>query len=148
MKVIVKDTIVNIGAIGEVVNVADGYARNHLIPRGYAIEASAGNLKQFETEKDAILKKMAHVKEGAEKLSADIEALSLSFARKAGEDDKLFGSVTSMDIEAALKEKGVEIDRRKILLDEPLKNIGETSVGVKIHPEVTAMVKVLIEKEQ
>ena len=147
MKIILKDEVPTLGAYGEVIQVADGYARNYLIPKGLGIEATVGNQRQFEAEKEAWLSKAAALKEGAAKIAEAIGKLTLSFTRKAGEDDKLFGSVTSMDIDAALKEKLVEVDRKKILLAEPIKSLGTFPVAVKLHPEVTAEVKVEVVKE-
>ncbi len=147
MKVILKDSVPNLGDFGDQVTVADGYARNYLIPRGLAVEATKGNINQFEAEKAGYLKKAAALKEKAERLKSELEAVTLNFTRKASEEEKLFGSVTSMDIEAALKEKGFDIDRKQILLSEPIKSLGVFNVGVKLHPEVVAEVKVWVVKE-
>ncbi|MEE9614590.1 MAG: 50S ribosomal protein L9 [Thermodesulfobacteriota bacterium] len=172
MKIILKESVTNLGSFGDVVNVANGYARNYLLPRGVAVEATGGNVRQFEAEREGWEKKERKKKDAAEKVRADVEALSLSFSRKAGvapeeeetpgkgkegkeegkgkkekKPEKLFGSVTSMDIEAALKENGLEIDKKDILLSEPLKRLGDFTVGVKLHPEVTAELKVSVIKE-
>ncbi len=147
MKIILKEEVSKLGSLGEVVSVADGYARNYLIPKGIAVEATRGNLRQFEAEKEELLKKVAKLKEGAEVRRKELEAVTLAFTRKAGEEDKLFGSVTSMDIEAALKEQNIEVDKRTILLGEPIKSLGEHIVEIKLHPEVSASVKVNVEKE-
>ncbi len=147
MKVILKSNVENLGGIGDTVKVASGYARNYLIPKGLAVEATKGNIRQFESEKETWMKKAARLKEDAGKLAEELSALTLSFSRRAGEDGKLFGSVTSMDIAAALKEKGYEVDRKDLLLDEPIKTLGEFTVGVKLHPEVRAELKILVEKE-
>lgn len=147
MKVILKTHVENLGSFGDEVKVAPGYARNYLIPNGYALPSTPGNMKQFMAEREAFLKKAQVKKEKAEKLRSELEAVSLSFARKAGEDDKLFGSVTSNDVAAELKSKGFEIEKKDIVLNEPLKALGQFTVSVKLHPEVSAEVKVGITKE-
>ncbi len=148
MKVILKKEVYNLGKFGEQVKVAEGYARNYLIPKGLAIEANAGNLRQFEAEKDAFLRKAQVGKEKAEKQRLEIEALILTFRRKAGEDGKLFGSVTSHDLEEELKNKGFAIERKDIILAEPIKTLGDFTVAVKLHPEVTASIKAGVVKEE
>jgi large subunit ribosomal protein L9 len=148
MKIILRDEVKTLGTYGDVVTVADGYARNFLIPKGLCLPATSGNLKQLEAERDAWLKKALAIKEGAEKVKADLEAVKLEFTRKAGEEGKIFGSVTSMDIEAAMKVKGLEIDKKKITINEPLKSIGEFKVSLKLHPEVTAELNIAIAKEE
>lgn len=147
MKVILKESIPSLGSFGDVVKVADGYARNYLIPRNIAIEASKSNLRQFEAERVAWDRKAQNIKEEAEKLARELEPLELNFPKKAGEDEKLFGSVTSMDIEAELKQKGFDIDRKNILMDEPIKKLGVYTVGIKLHSEVTTNIKVWVVKE-
>ena len=142
MKIILKKEYPSLGVIGEVVKVADGYARNYLLPKGLAILATKGNLKQYEAMHDVLLVKRAKVKGVAEELSEKLGALELSFTRKSGEGGKLFGSVTSIDIAAALAEEGFEIDKKYIRLDEHIKSIGTVFVPVKIHSEVPASVKV------
>lgn len=147
MRVILKKEIDNLGNFGDIVKVAPGYGRNFLIPQGFATEVTPGNMKQFEAEKEAFLKKAVVRKDKAEQLKLSLESISLSFARKTGEDDKLFGSVTVHDIESALKSKGYEFERKDILLSEPLKSLGQTSVAVKLHPQVTANITVAVVKE-
>lgn len=147
MKVILKKEVENLGRFGDQVKVAEGYARNYLIPKGLAVAATPGNLKQFEAEKEAYLKKEQVRKEKAEGLKGSLEALSLSFARKTGEDEKLFGSVTAHDIENALKAKGFEFERKSIILEEPIKTIGQFTVKVKLHTDVFATVPVEVTKE-
>jgi large subunit ribosomal protein L9 len=147
MKVILKQDVPSLGTFGDVVKVADGYARNYLMPRGFAIEATNGNLRQLEAERVAWEKKAQTVKEEAERLAQEMEPLTLNFSRKAGEEDKLFGSVTSIDIEAELKDKGFETDRKNILLHEPIKKLGIYTVGIRLHPEVTTNIKVWVVKE-
>jgi large subunit ribosomal protein L9 len=147
MKVILKQDVPSLGTFGDVVKVADGYARNYLMPRGFAIEATNGNLRQLEAERVAWEKKAQTIKEEAERLAEEMEPLTLNFSRKAGEEDKLFGSVTSIDIEAELKDKGFETDRKNILLHEPIKKLGIYTVGIRLHPEVTTNIKVWVVKE-
>ncbi len=148
MIVILKKEVENLGRFGDQVKVAEGYARNYLIPKGIAVEASAGNQKQFEAEKEAYLKKAAVKKAAAEKLKASIDAVSLSFARKAGEDERLFGSVTAHDIEEALKAKGFSVEKKDIRLDEPIKTLGLHTVAVRLLTDVSASVQVTVSKEE
>ncbi|MBI5644041.1 MAG: 50S ribosomal protein L9 [Deltaproteobacteria bacterium] len=147
MKILLKKEVENLGGFGDQVKVAEGYARNFLIPKGLAVEATTGNIRQFEAEKDAFLRKAQQKKEKAERLKSDLEAVSLSFARKAGEDEKLFGSVTSHDIEEALKAKGFSLEKKDILLDEPIKTIGMFTVSVKLYSNVSADIQVSVVKE-
>lgn len=147
MEVILKEDVAKLGSRGDVVKVAEGYGRNFLLPRKLAIEASAGNKKVIEQMRAAALRRSAQEKAQAEELSKQFEGLSASFQRRSGEHDQLFGSVTSADIAEALERKGFNLDRRKIQLHEPLKTIGEFTVPVKLHKEVTAHLKVVIEKE-
>jgi large subunit ribosomal protein L9 len=146
MEVILKEDVATLGSRGDVVKVAEGYGRNFLLPRRLAIEASAGNKKVIEQMKAASVRRSAKEKAQAEELSKQFEGLSVSFQRKSGENDQLFGSVTSGDIADALGKKSFNIDRRKIQLHEPLKTLGEFTVPVKLHKEVTAHLKVVIEK--
>ncbi len=147
MEVILKEDVSNLGSRGDVIKVADGYGRNFLLPRKLAIEASVGNKKVIEQMRAAALRRSAKEKAQAEELSKQFEGLSVSFQRKSGENDQLFGSVTSGDLADALQKKGFSLDRRKIQLHEPLKTLGEFMVPVKLHREVTAHLKVIIEKE-
>jgi large subunit ribosomal protein L9 len=147
MEVILKEDVASLGSRGDVVKVAEGYGRNFLLPRRLAIEASAGNKKVIEQMKAASVRRSAKEKAQAEELSKQFEGLSVSFQRKAGETDQLFGSVTSGDIADALGKKSFNIDRRKIQLHEPLKTLGEFTVPVKLHKEVTAHLKVVIGKD-
>ncbi len=142
MKVILKKEVVDIGGYGETVKVARGYARNYLIPKGLAVEATPGNLKQLDAEREAYHGKLAAQKEAADKLAGELEAVSLSFERKVGEDDKLFGSVTTHDIEEALKSKGLQnVEKKDITLEEPVKKIGSYTAAVKLHQEVSVKIK-------
>jgi large subunit ribosomal protein L9 len=147
MEVILKEDVTALGSRGDVVKVAEGYGRNFLLPRKLAIEASAGNKKVIEQMKAASVRRSAKEKTQAEELSKLFGGLSVSFQRKSGENDQLFGSVTSGDIADALSKKSFNIDRRKIQLHEPLKTLGEFTVPVKLHKEVTAHLKVVIEKD-
>ena len=147
MEVILKEDVATLGSRGDVVKVAEGYGRNFLLPRRPAIEASAGNKKVIEQMKAASVRRSAKEKAQAEELSKQFEGLSVAFQRKSGENDQLFGSVTSGDIADALGKKSFNIDRRKIQLHEPLKTLGEFTVPVKLHKEVTAHLKVVIEKD-
>ncbi len=147
MEVILKEDVVALGSRGDVVKVADGYGRNFLLPHKLAIEASAGNKKVIEQMKAASVRRSAKEKTQAEELAKQFEGLSVSFQRKSGENDQLFGSVTSGDIADALAKKSFNLDRRKIQLHEPLKTLGEFVVPVKLHKEVTAHLKVVIEKD-
>ena len=147
MKVILKEDVSNLGKIGDMVAVADGYGRNYLLPRGLAVEASTRNVKILEHQKKVIKAKIQKQKSGAELLANKLSSVSCTVAKKAGEEDKLFGSVTTKDIEEALKTEGFSIDRKQILLEEPIKRLGVYSVTIKIHPEVTTEVKVWVVKE-
>ena len=147
MEVILKEDVAKLGSRGDLVKVAEGYGRNFLLPRKLAIEATAGNKKVIEQMRAAALRRSAKEKAQAEELSKHFDGLSVVFARRAGEQDQLFGSVTSSDIGDALEKKGFNVDRRKIQLHEPLKSLGDFTVPVKLHKDVTAHLKVVIEKE-
>jgi len=147
MEVILKEDIGTLGSKGDVVKVAAGYGRNYLLPRKLAIPATAANKKTIEQMRAAAVRRSAKEKTSAEELAKQFEGLSVSFTRKSGENDQLFGSVTSSDIAEALDKKGFKLDRRKINLHDPLKTLGEFDVPVKLHKEVTAHVKVIIEKQ-
>ena len=147
MEVILKEDVVKLGSRGDVVKVAEGYGRNYLLPRKLAIQASAGNKAVIEQMKAASLRRSAKEKTQAEALAKQFEGLSLAFQRRSGEQEQLFGSVTSGDIAEALEKKGFSVDRRKIQLHEPLKSLGEFAIPVKLHKDVTTHVKVVIEKE-
>ncbi len=146
MKVILKENIETLGSIGDIVKVAPGYARNYLVPKGYAIEATTRNAKALEHAKRQMEYKKNKVLESAKNLLEKIEATPLNLVHQAGESDKLFGSVTNMELAEALKNCGLDIDRKKILLSEPIKTLGEYEVPVKIHPEVVATLKVTVSK--
>ena len=144
MRVILKHEVPNLGEAGEIVSVANGYGRNYLIPRGLAIPASEGSVKQAEHQKkvaEAIRRKQLS---GAQKLAESLEGTAVSIRREAGEDEKLFGSVTNRDIAEALAAEGIEVDKRSIKLDEPIKSIGLYTVQVRLHRDVTANVRVYV----
>jgi large subunit ribosomal protein L9 len=147
MEVILKEDIAKLGSRGDVVKVAEGYGRNYLLPRKLAIQANAGNKAVIEQMKSASLRRSAKEKTQAEELSKQFDGVALSFQRRSGENDQLFGSVTSGDIVDALAKKGFNLDRRKVQLHEPLKTVGEFAIPVKLHKDVTAHLKVVIEKE-
>ena len=147
MEVILKEDVVKLGVRGDVVKVAAGYGRNYLLPKKLAIEANAANMAVVVQMKASAVRRNAKEKAGAEELAKQIDAVVVNFTRKSGEGDHLFGSVTSSDIAAELTKKGFDIDRRKIQLHEPLKQLGDFTIAVKLHREVTAHFKVVIEKE-
>jgi len=147
MEVILKEDVANLGSRGDVVKVAEGYGRNFLLPRKLAIEASAGNKKVIEQMRAAAVRRSAKEKSQAEELAKQFEGVSVSFQRRSGEHDQLFGSVTAGDIAEALAKKGFDLDRRKIQIHEPLKTLGEFTVPIRLHRDVTTHLKVVIEKE-
>ena len=144
MEVILKEDVVNLGQRGDVVKVADGYGRNFLLPRKLALQATQANKAVIEQMKSAAARRSASEKALAEELVTKLAPLVLSFTRKSGEAGHLFGSVTSADIAAELANQGFEVDRRKIQLSEPLKSLGESSVAIRLHREVTAHIKVKV----
>jgi ribosomal protein L9 len=146
MEVILKEDVTKLGSRGDVVKVAEGYGRNYLLPRKLAIEATKANKAVIEQMKAAAVRRSAKEKSEAEALAKQFEGLSVSFQRRSGENDQLFGSVTSGDIADALEKKSFHIDRRKIQLHEALKSLGEFDVPVKLHKDITTHVKVVIEK--
>ena len=148
MEVILKEDVNKLGHRGDVVKIADGYGRNYLLPGKLAIEATANNKAVIEQMKGSSIRKLAKEKVIAEDLAKKLEAVELVFERKVGENDHLFGSVTSGDIAHQLEEKGYTIDRRKISLEEPLKSLGEFHVPIKLHREVTSHIKVTIKGEE
>jgi len=147
MEVILKEDVPKLGSRGDVVRVAEGYGRNFLLPRKLAIEANSANKAVIEQMKAASVRRSAKEKHEAEALAKQFEGLSVSFQRRSGENEQLFGSVTSSDIADALEKKSFHIDRRKIQFYEPLNSVGEFDVPVRLYKDVTAHVKVLIEKE-
>jgi len=149
MEVILKKDVDNLGAFGDTLKVAGGYARNYLIPRGLAVAATEGNLKQFHAEKDAYLKKEADKKVAAEKLASEVDGVELSFAKKTSEDEeKIFGSVTSADIEKGLHAKGFSsIDKKHIFIPEPIKHLGVHDVEVRLYGGVRAKITLEVVKQ-
>ena len=147
MEVILKEDVSKLGSRGDVVKVAEGYGRNFLLPKKLAIEANKGNKAVIEQMKAASVRRSAKEKAQAEELAKQFDGLAVSFQRRSGEHDQLFGSVTAGDIADALSKKGFNLDRRKIQLHEPLKTLGEFTVPVKLHKDVTTHLKVTIEKE-
>lgn len=148
MQVVLKEDVANLGEMGDVVRVRDGYARNYLLPQGLVVLASKKNLKALEHERRMIAQQKEQLVKAARGVSDKLAAVTLSFAVKVGEEGKLFGSVTNQDIEKALKAEGFDVDRRKILLDEPIKVVGEYEVRVKLGPEVTPSIKVRVASEE
>src|SRR2546426_12681738 len=136
-QVLLREDIDNLGARGEIVRVKAGYARNYLLPRNLAVEATANNVKQIEGERTALAKREAKDRSSAELQAGQLSSLTLKFERRVGEAGVLYGSVTSMDIAHALKEQGYEIDRRRIVLSEPIKRFGNYTVPVRLHRDVT-----------
>jgi large subunit ribosomal protein L9 len=147
MEVILREHVDNLGKRGEIVKVADGYARNYLLPRKLALLANDGNKKQIEREREKFEAKESAEKNVAEAISARVAGAEVMIARKVGENDVLFGSVTTADIAAALAAKGIEVDRRKLQLPEPIKKLGEFDIALKLHREVVATVKLKVVAE-
>ncbi len=148
MKVILKQNVPSLGKAGDLIKVNDGYARNLLIPKGLAIEADDKNIKVFELEKKNILQKAQKEKAGAQDLAARLGQVTLTLSRKVGDQHKIFGSVTSKDIESALKEKGFDIDRKMIVHDEQIKSLGEFKVRIKLHSGIETELKVNVVGEE
>lgn len=148
MKVILKEDVSGVGMMGDIINVKDGFARNYLIPRGLAVEANERNIRQLEHQKRIIAQKVKKLKNQAQGLAERLSQTVVEIKAKAGEGDKIFGSITTIDIEKALREKGYEIDRRRIVLDEPIRRLGEYSVKVRVHPEITADLTVQVTKAE
>ncbi|HEX4308965.1 MAG TPA: 50S ribosomal protein L9 [Acidobacteriaceae bacterium] len=148
MEVILREDVSNLGHRGDVVKVADGYGRNYLLPKKLAMEATAANKAVIEQMKASAVRRSAKEKAEAEQLVTQLNTVALVFERKVGEGDHLFGSVTSGDIAQGLTDKGFNIDRRKVQLDEPLKSTGEFHVPVKLHREVTAHISVTVKGEE
>jgi large subunit ribosomal protein L9 len=147
MQIILQEDVEKLGNRGELVEVAAGYARNFLLPRKLALEATPGNMKRLEKMRVAFAKKEATEKGAAETLAQALAGVSLTLSRKAGENDQLFGSVTTGDISEALAAQGYTIEKRKIALTDPIKLVGEYEIPLKLHREVTANVKLAVTKE-
>lgn len=147
MKVILREDIKNVGDMGQTVDVADGFGRNYLVPKGLAVEANLKNIKSLEHARRVIQEKAKKIKNEAQDLAGKISNMTLVIKAKAGEEGKLFGSVTTMDIAEQLKNEGLEIDKKRISLDESIKRIGTYPVKIKIHPEIVAEVSVQVVEE-
>lgn len=148
MKIILQKDMDELGFEGDVVEVARGYARNYLIPKGFAVEATPQNMKAFELKSKKIEARRLREKEEALKLKEKVESLEIVLSRKSGEEGKLYGSVTNIDVAEELEKKGIVVDRKKVLLDKPIKNVGEFEVPIKLYPEVIANLKIKILSEE
>ena len=148
MEVILREHVDNLGSRGDVVKVAAGYARNYLLPRKLALAVTEANKRQIERERKLAEVRDAEEKSGAQALAQRVEAMDIEIARRVGENETMYGSVTSADIAAALAAKGFEVDKRKIQLGDAIKSVGEHTVAVKVHREVTAQVKVKVVPEK
>jgi len=147
MEVILREHVENLGDRGEIVKVADGYARNYLLPRKLALPATTGNKKHVERERKIMEGREAEEKGQAEAISTRLQAIDIAIARRVGDTEQLYGSVTASDIADYLKSKGFDIDRRKLILPEPIKALGEFTVPLKLHREVTVPLKVAVVRE-
>jgi len=147
MKVILTKDVDDLGFEGDTINVAQGYARNYLIPKGIAITAIDSNIKIMESKRKKIELKRFKAKEEAERFKEKLAAVEITIPQKVGEEEKLYGSVTTMDIAAQLEKQGITIDRRKISLDKPIKSLGKYDVPIKIYPEVSCSIKVSVVAE-
>lgn len=148
MKIILIQDFESLGFEGDIVDVAKGYARNYLIPKGVAIEANKPNLKAMEMRKDKTMAKRMKDKETAEIAGEKVSQVTVTVRRKASEEGKLYGSVTNRDIAQGLEKEGIIVDRRKIIIDEAIRTLGESEVAIKLHPEVIAKIKVIVEREE
>jgi large subunit ribosomal protein L9 len=144
MKVILRQDVDELGLEGTIVNVKEGYARNYLIPKGFALIADTGNIKLIESQRKKIEANRLKAKEDAEKVAKELEGMVITIAQKVGEEDKLYGSVTSMDIADEMEKKGMSVDRKKIVLDKPIKTLGEFEVKIKLNSQVTGTIKVAV----
>lgn len=144
MKIILREDVPNLGVIGDIVTVKDGYARNYLIPNDMAVQANTKNLRQLEHQKKLIESHKSKIKQEAVQIAEDLEGVSCTIPMLVGEQDKLFGSVTAKDIEEALAQEGIKLSRKRIILDEPIKSLGVYTVGVRLHSEVTGKLKVWV----
>jgi large subunit ribosomal protein L9 len=148
MEVILKEDIATLGKIGEVVRVRDGFARNYLLPRGLVLEANKKNLRVFEHQKKVVGDQKQKIMKDAHAVGDQLTGVSLTVPMRAGEEGRLFGSVTNMQIEKALKAKGLNVDRRKIHLDEPIKTLGDYEIPIRLSAEVTVMLKLSVVPEE
>lgn len=147
MELILREEVAHLGDVGDVVNVKRGYARNYLLPRGLAVVADARQIKRVEHEKRVIEAQVAKLRAGAEGIKARLDAVVLNVTKAAGENDKLFGSVTSMEVEALLKQAGHAIERRRIQMSEHIKSLGAHRIDIRLHRDVTATITVNVKKE-
>ena len=147
MEIILREDVQHLGKVGEVVKVKDGYARNHLLPKGLAYPATEANKKKITYEGERVAKQRAAEKTAAESEATRLADVQLTFAVKVGEEEKLYGSVTASDIQRKLEELGIHVDKRKIDLSEPIRELGEFTVGIKIHPDVRPTVRITVVKE-
>lgn len=148
MRIILKQDFESIGFEGDTVDIARGYARNYLIPKGIAAEATHANLKALEMRKDKIMARRMKDKEEAKRVKEKISQLTVGIRQKAGAEGKLYGSVTTRDIAQELEKGGVVVDRKKISMDEPIRALGEFDVAIRLYPEVIATIKVIVEQEE
>ena len=147
MKLILKQDVEKLGKAGDIVKVAPGYGRNYLVPRKFAVEATPGNIKNIEIEKLALAKRDQREKDSASLLAKELEKLTVTVKRRTGEEGALYGSVTGQDIAEFLAARQIEIDKRKIQLDDPIKAIGEYQVPIRLHREVTVFIKIVVDAE-
>lgn len=148
MKVILKQNVESLGKIGEVIKVADGYARNYLIPKGLAVEASSRNVRMLEHDRAMVSRQAEKERKSAEALVQKISGVSVTIARRLGAQEKMFGSITAKDIAAALKDAGVEVDRKDIVLDEPIKALGDFPIKLKLYPGISAEFQLHVVEEK
>jgi large subunit ribosomal protein L9 len=147
MEVILRETIDNLGRAGQVVKVANGYARNYLLPKKLAYLVTPGNLKVIESERQSLFRKETRQKEDAEKVMQTLENVEITIRRKVGEHDTLYGSVTNSDVAEELEKKGFQIEKRKIHMDDHIKSLGEFSIPIRLFKDVTAHIKLKVEAE-
>ena len=148
MKVILTENIADLGEIGQVVNVAPGYARNYLLPKGIALEATGRNVRELEHEVRVLDQKREKVRQEMMSLAEKLNQVSIVMQRKVAEEDKLYGSVSASDIAAALAEKGFDIQRKDLILDQPIKQVGEFMVPVRVHAQISANIRLVVQKEE
>jgi large subunit ribosomal protein L9 len=148
VEVILKEDIVNLGKIGDVVRVRDGFARNYLLPRGLVLEANKKNLRLFEHQKKIVADQKQKIMKSAQAVGEQLSGVELTIPMRAGEEGRLFGSVTNMQLEKALKERGLNVDRRKIQLEQPIKTLGDYEIPVRLSAELTVMLKLSVVPEE
>ncbi|MCU0573133.1 MAG: 50S ribosomal protein L9 [Syntrophobacteraceae bacterium] len=148
MKVILTENIPDLGEIGQVINVAPGYARNYLLPKGIVLEATGKNVRELEHRKRVLAQKREKVRKEMMSLAEKLNQVSIVMRRKVAEEDKLYGSVSASDIAAALAEKGFDIQRKDLLLEQPIKQIGEFTVPVRVHAQIAANIRLVVQKEE